>query len=306
MLSVKRLSVYESEDDMQKKLGTVKNPLSVIAIFAGIAEISGAAVLPHIAPENQELYIWFLMIFPFLLITFFFITLNWNYKVLYAPSDFENEDNFVNLQKASYDETFDKLHRETSEIEEQLNSIDEAPISENDTLQHADVTELKSEIGKISTNKEREERKEIMRRFHNIEMHELRSLEGLVLNKLQRELDIKIDRDMEFKFGRKNVVFDGVSRNGDNLTAFEFKKLNKNSLSMNHWNSMIQRWNAFFDSLNNSEKERFSLVFSCVSDEDKDSMKALLEKRMSDLKFKFVTRVYSYEDILTEQQKLAS
>jgi hypothetical protein len=291
---------------MQKKLGTVKNPLSVIAIFAGIAEISGAAVLPHIAPENQELYIWFLMIFPFLLITFFFITLNWNYKVLYAPSDFENEDNFVNLQKASYDETFDKLHRETSEIEEQLNSIDEAPISENDTLQHADVTELKSEIGKISTNKEREERKEIMRRFHNIEMHELRSLEGLVLNKLQRELDIKIDRDMEFKFGRKNVVFDGVSRNGDNLTAFEFKKLNKNSLSMNHWNSMIQRWNAFFDSLNNSEKERFSLVFSCVSDEDKDSMKALLEKRMSDLKFKFVTRVYSYEDILTEQQKLAS
>jgi hypothetical protein len=111
---------------------------------------------------------------------------------------------------------------------------------------------------------------------------------------------------MEFKFGRKNVVFDGVSRNGDNLTAFEFKKLNKNSLSMNHWNSMIQRWNAFFDSLNNSEKERFSLVFSCVSDEDKDSMKALLEKRMSDLKFKFVTRVYSYEDILTEQQKLAS
>jgi hypothetical protein len=306
MLSVKRLSVYESEDDMQKKLGTVKNPLSVIAIFAGIAEISGAAVLPHIAPENQELYIWFLMIFPFLLITFFFITLNWNYKVLYAPSDFENEDNFVNLQKASYDETFDKLHRETSEIEEQLNSIDEAPISENDTLQHADVTELKSEIGKISTNKEREERKEIIRRFHNIEMHELRSLEGLVLNKLQRELDIKIDRDMEFKFGRKNVVFDGVSRNGDNLTAFEFKKLNKNSLSMNHWNSMIQRWNAFFDSLNNSEKERFSLVFSCVSDEDKDSMKALLEKRMSDLKFKFVTRVYSYEDILTEQQKLAS
>jgi hypothetical protein len=305
-VGVKRLSVYESEDDMQKKLGTVKNPLSVIAIFAGIAEISGAAVLPHIAPENQELYIWFLMIFPFLLITFFFITLNWNYKVLYAPSDFENEDNFVNLQKASYDETFDKLHRETSEIEEQLNSIDEAPISENDTLQHADVTELKSEIGKISTNKEREERKEIIRRFHNIEMHELRSLEGLVLNKLQRELDIKIDRDMEFKFGRKNVVFDGVSRNGDNLTAFEFKKLNKNSLSMNHWNSMIQRWNAFFDSLNNSEKERFSLVFSCVSDEDKDSMKALLEKRMSDLKFKFVTRVYSYEDILTEQQKLAS
>lgn len=82
---------------MENTFTSVKNPLSVIAIFAGIAEISGTAVLPHIAVVNQALYIWFLMLFPTLLVSIFFLTLNFNHKVLYAPSDFKDEDNFVNL-----------------------------------------------------------------------------------------------------------------------------------------------------------------------------------------------------------------
>jgi hypothetical protein len=82
---------------MPKQISTIKNPLTVIAIFAGIAEVSGSAVLPFVSEANQQTYIWFLILFPFVLVSLFFITLNWNYKVLYAPSDFENEDNFLNL-----------------------------------------------------------------------------------------------------------------------------------------------------------------------------------------------------------------
>ena len=85
---------------MQTKVVTIKNPLTVIAIFAGTAEISGTAVLPFLGANSQEIYLWFLMLFPFALITLFFITLNWNHKVLYAPSDFQDEDNFVNILRA--------------------------------------------------------------------------------------------------------------------------------------------------------------------------------------------------------------
>jgi hypothetical protein len=74
--------------------GIVKNPLSVIAIFAGVAEISGTGILPFIAPDNQELYIWFLMLFPFTLVLLFFSTLNWNHKALYAPSDYKSDESF--------------------------------------------------------------------------------------------------------------------------------------------------------------------------------------------------------------------
>lgn len=77
-----------------KNTGVVKNPLSVIAIFAGVAEISGTGVLPFIDPANQELYIWFLMLFPFTLVLLFFGTLNLNHKALYAPSDYKSDESF--------------------------------------------------------------------------------------------------------------------------------------------------------------------------------------------------------------------
>ncbi len=77
--------------------------MTVIAIFAGTAEISGTAILPLLEIESQQIYIWFLMLFPLILILFFFLTLNSNHKVLYAPSDFSNEDNFVHILKKTID-----------------------------------------------------------------------------------------------------------------------------------------------------------------------------------------------------------
>ena len=71
------------------KFGHIKNPLTVVAIFAGIAEVSGTAVLPFISPANQATYMWFLMIFPTLLVAIFFLTLNFNHTVLMHHPIFE-------------------------------------------------------------------------------------------------------------------------------------------------------------------------------------------------------------------------
>ena len=82
------------------KYGHIKNPLTVVAIFAGIAEVSGTVVMPFISPVNQATYIWFLMIFPTLLVAIFFLTLNFNHTVLYAPSDFREDQSFLEALKA--------------------------------------------------------------------------------------------------------------------------------------------------------------------------------------------------------------
>ena len=84
---------------LTNKIGHIKNPLTIIAIFAGIAEVSGTIVLPFILTDNQELFIWFLISFPSILILLFFITLNFNSNVLYAPSDFEDETNYIKVNK---------------------------------------------------------------------------------------------------------------------------------------------------------------------------------------------------------------
>lgn len=101
---------------MTEKIGLIKNPLTIIAIFAGIAEVSGTIVLPFIKYENQLYFVWFLMIFPSLLVIIFFATLNFNHKVLYAPSDFQNEDNFfrVHYIKLSEAEKRKNLEEELS------------------------------------------------------------------------------------------------------------------------------------------------------------------------------------------------
>lgn len=77
----------------------IKNPLTIVAIFAGIAEISGTVVITHLTERDQGIFVWFLIGFPVLLILFFFLTLNFNHKVLYAPSDFEDEENFMKVNQ---------------------------------------------------------------------------------------------------------------------------------------------------------------------------------------------------------------
>jgi hypothetical protein len=98
---------------MLESIKKISNPLTIIAIFAGLAEVSGTVVLPFLKDDSQSLYVWFLMAFPTLLILLFFITLNFNYKVLYAPSDFKDEDNFLKLfGKPTPEERILKLNAE--------------------------------------------------------------------------------------------------------------------------------------------------------------------------------------------------
>lgn len=80
---------------MIEKINKVGNPLTVIAIFAGLAEIAGTIALAAVDKSLQPTFVWFVMLFPIFLVTLFFITLNFNPKVLYAPSDFKNENLFL-------------------------------------------------------------------------------------------------------------------------------------------------------------------------------------------------------------------
>lgn len=82
---------------MVEKIGRVSNPLTIIAIFAGLAEISGTIVLPLLSEENQKIFLWYVMFFPSVLVSWFFITLLCKHKVLYSPGDFRDDENFLHM-----------------------------------------------------------------------------------------------------------------------------------------------------------------------------------------------------------------
>jgi len=86
---------------MIEKIKKVSNPLTVIAIFAAIAEISGTVIFPNLSESIQPVFVWFLIGFPTLLVLCFFITLNINPRSLYAPSDYKDEDNYVKIMSGA-------------------------------------------------------------------------------------------------------------------------------------------------------------------------------------------------------------
>jgi cytochrome oxidase assembly protein ShyY1 len=59
----------------------ISNPLTIIGMFAGIAEVSGTVVLPFIDRSLQYLFIWYVMGFPVFLVAVFFLTMNYNPNV---------------------------------------------------------------------------------------------------------------------------------------------------------------------------------------------------------------------------------
>jgi hypothetical protein len=80
---------------MLEKFSKVDNPLTIIAIFAGITEVASSVALPFLDHEIQHVFVWFLIFFPFALIIAFFLTLNFNTKALYAPADYRDDKHFL-------------------------------------------------------------------------------------------------------------------------------------------------------------------------------------------------------------------
>lgn len=83
----------------------VSNPLTIIAIFAGIIEASSLAALPFLEGHSQDIYTWFLVGFPPFLTLLFFMTLNFNHKTLYSPSDFNDQQDFLDAAQPAAAET---------------------------------------------------------------------------------------------------------------------------------------------------------------------------------------------------------
>lgn len=80
---------------MLKLKQRISNPMTVIALFATLSETSAAISLPFLESDERQVYIWFLISFPFYLLFLFFVTLNFNYRSLYAPSDFDKDKHFI-------------------------------------------------------------------------------------------------------------------------------------------------------------------------------------------------------------------
>lgn len=77
----------------------VSNPLTIVVIFSGAAETFATGALVALPLSLQEKFIYFVMFFPVFIVTLFFFVLVFKPQVLYAPSDFSNEEHFLHANQ---------------------------------------------------------------------------------------------------------------------------------------------------------------------------------------------------------------
>jgi len=105
----------------------ILNPLSVIGTFCALIEAFAAYALIKLPVQFQNTFMWFIIILTFIIIGLFFVTLNFNSKVLYAPSDFREDSSYLEVLKMYYN-VKEELKEEIDEGEvsisiEKLNQI---------------------------------------------------------------------------------------------------------------------------------------------------------------------------------------
>jgi hypothetical protein len=128
---------------MIEKSKPINNPLTIIAIFAALAEVASTVSLKLITPELQYIFIWFVIGFPLLIVLVFFYILCFKTNVLYAPSDYRDDQTFITaigIQKVAI----------IGEVREQL-----------DTAKKQILDDVIKEIGDAA-EKERESLKELV------------------------------------------------------------------------------------------------------------------------------------------------
>ena len=107
-----------------------RNPLGIIALFLmlvyGIATIV-AAVAPGLDHDQRQIIIWFLVLFPVLVLIVFYRLVTNHHNKLYAPSDFVDEANFTKMFEIGLDRSpkFSNLEGLTEKIQKE---IDEQPL----------------------------------------------------------------------------------------------------------------------------------------------------------------------------------
>lgn len=275
---------------MLDKIGHIKNPLTVIAMFAAIAEVSGAIVLPFIAPENQATYIWFLMLFPVLLVLIFFATLNFNHKALYAPSDWKDESNFFRkFSQATEEERQRKLSDEVAAAEAVSNT--QAPEGQRNSPDQQQTKQPAAlpgpppiDIAKL--NRERIER--------------YSAAEKSAIVKLATDLNLPFERNVVFHPTKsRRVVFDAVAIEQEKISAVEVKLIFNDFPTRSSSDKILLEAEKVAKSIKDSGRE-FVLHYVAVLDNekiDRARVESKLRQYLNEYEFNIKLHVFTMEEL---------
>ena len=269
---------------MIENINGVRNPLTIIAIFAGLAEISGTGILPFIAETNQAIYIWFLMIFPVVLVVLFFLTLNFNPRVLYSPSDFRDEANYMKIFEPG--SAAQKLLKIQEEVEEE-SEAEQVQTSGPHIVSHPKIIKSKAELSEMMN-------KDPMMRYQ--------LAENLVIDRLTREFGTQPKRDLSLRHRDSRFMFDAVFNRPDGFTVVEVKFYSKR-IPMVRMRDIINRIENSFQNLPTSAQKNARLILAIAHEMPKDiseKVKKDIEEIVANSRITIEVRMFSMSELIKD------
>jgi len=163
---------------MVENINKVSNPLTIIAIFAALSEVAGTVALGLVDKMLQPVFIWFVMLFPVLLVVVFFLILIYKSSVFYAPSDFRDDKSYLELiQTKPY---LKVISENVKSVEDSAKELDSKSITEIFSKMDLRILRFLSQLVNKSISME-EQTKLLLKEFNITQEAEFKLLhEGVV------------------------------------------------------------------------------------------------------------------------------
>lgn len=257
----------------------IKNPLTIIGVFASLVEVMGLGVLPLIDKDIQQIYVWFLMLFPTALVAAFFIVLYTKHVVLYAPSDYQSDNTFADIHKRFSGATTDQilakqveesieagLSPESPEVDKRTELENQSKATEtSNPPEHDAVGAAPGSIGMWPSGDpfdlEDETPKSTADQIPSSLIPTL--AEKWALDSLGERMQLALVRDASFRIKGKDLLFDAASVSQDRVTVVEVKIV-RNEIDYDSIARIFEKTRCLYESLSDDQQKNFTFVIGVV------------------------------------------
>lgn len=270
---------------MKNAKGLTKNPLGIIGLFIsliyGFACLVLSTSIANLQSANERLpLIWFIIIFPLIILgAFIYLVVN-HHEKLYAPSDFRNDDAFIETM------TGKRIKEKQEKEAEILRSAEDS----NANDQHSAEDDLEADpILYEEKTIDLEEDKHLEKRIANVEKWAIKDLE--------LEYNIQFKTNQRILVNSVKLELDAYASDSKKVLIAEVKYWQSHKtikplmITIQQFARQVERFNRAFGN------KEVTLVFVLVFDQLNESISTQMQSFISELDQNVVLRIKEYSEL---------
>jgi len=264
------------------------NPLGIIALFIVLVYAFASLVVgfgASLEPSQKTPLIWFLVLFPVLVLIIFAWLVSQHHMKLYAPTDYRDEKLFI---------------YPISPEEQRLRLLAEADVIEAQEPDTTNDGERPREKAVPETPVRDQERVSTVPPARRSAVSKYLVAEDLALRQLEAELRQPIAKQVEVLTGNTRIVFDGLIQNHQEITGIEVKFISRPNASIDMIRSALFRFVDLYSRVKLTDKDTsFKFILVLVTDfsgEELERFKTRIVEHISDV-VPLEWRFYSFADL---------